>query len=240
MTKRPKSGRCVHCLQNVEDLTRDHIFPFAWYPDNTPENLQRWTIPSCKKCNEEYGRLEEDLLLRLGMCIDPEDAKSSGITDKVLRSIDPDYANDRTEKRIRERKREKIKKEIVRWQAMPTIGFHPNFRVESNVYYPEYPSIPISVEKLERLCHKIVRGITYFVDQTFIESNFEIQFFTVDDKAAQPILEKYQQYLETYDRPGIKVIRAMTSDNPDAGFYAIEIWGRLKMYAVVKPNKLSC
>ncbi|WP_392535430.1 HNH endonuclease [Nostoc sp. C117] len=240
MAKQPKSGRCVHCLQNVEDLTRDHIFPFAWYPDNTPENLQRWTIPSCKQCNEEYGRLEEDLLLRLGICIDSEDAKSSGITDKVLRSIDPDYANDRREKRIRERKREKIKKEIVRWEAIPTIGFHPNFRVQSNVYYREYPSIPISVDKLERLCHKIVRGITYFVDQTFIENNFEIQFFTVDDKAAQPILEKYQQYLETYDRPGIKVVRAMISDNPDAGFYAIEIWGRLKMYAVVKPKKLSC
>lgn len=110
MVKKPKSGRCVHCLQKVDNLTRDHVFPSAWYPDNTPENVQRWTIPSCKKCNEEYGRLEEDLLLRLGMCISPEDAKSSGITDKVLRSIDPQYTKDRTEKRIRERKREKIKK----------------------------------------------------------------------------------------------------------------------------------
>ncbi|MCF2146138.1 HNH endonuclease [Desmonostoc muscorum LEGE 12446] len=239
MAKRSKSGRCVHCLQNVEYLTRDHIFPFAWYPDNTPENLQRWTIPSCKKCNEQYGRLEEDLLLRLGLCIDPEDAKSSGITDKVLRSIDPHYANDRREKRIRERKREKIKQEIVKWEAIPPRGLHPNFQVQSNVYYPEYASIPISADKLERLCHKIVRGITYFVDQTFIENNFEIQFLTVDDKAAQPILKKYQQHLNTYDRPGIKVVRAMTSENPDAGFYAIEIWGRLKMYAVVTPKKLS-
>lgn len=237
MPKLPKSGRCVHCLGNVDNLTRDHVFPYAWYPDTTPENLQRWTIPSCKKCNEEYGRLEEDLLLRLGMCIDPEDAKSSGISDKVLRSIDPDCTNDRREKRIRERKRENIKKQIVKWQAIPPVGFHPNFGVQSNVSYQEYLSITISVDKLERLCHKIVRGITYIVDQTFIESYFGIQFSTLYDKDAQPILEKIQKSSETFERPGIKVVRVMTTDNPNSGFYAIEIWGRLKMYAVVKAKE---
>ena len=100
MAKRPNPRRCVHCLKNVEDLTRDHVFPKAWYPANTPQNLERWTIPSCRKCNEEYGRLEEDLLFRLGMCLDPEDAKSSGIADKVLRAIDPECATTPKEKQI--------------------------------------------------------------------------------------------------------------------------------------------
>ncbi|MBE9207314.1 hypothetical protein IQ244_12410 [Nostoc sp. LEGE 06077] len=240
MVKRPKSGRCVHCLQNVDNLTRDHVFPSAWYPDNTLENLQRWTVPSCKKCNEEYGRLEEDLLLRLGICICPEDANSSGISDKVLRSIDPESAKNRTDKRFRERKREKIKKELFQWKTMPTIGLHPNFGVQNNIYYPEYLTILISAEKLERLCHKIVRGITYITDKVFIEENSNIHFFTVDDKAARPILEDMKKNLVTYELPGIKVVRAMTSGNLNAGFYAIEIWGRLKMYAVVKPKKLSC
>ncbi|MBH8560735.1 hypothetical protein I8748_00670 [Nostoc sp. CENA67] len=147
MAKRHKSGRCVHCLENVDSLTRDHVFPSAWYPDTTPENLQRWTIPSCRECNQEYGKLEEDLLLRLGLCIDPEYAKSSGITEKVLRSIDPEYATDSKEKRIRQRKREKLIKEIVKFKTLPNKGIYPNFRSQSNRYYPEYLSIIIPSKK---------------------------------------------------------------------------------------------
>ncbi|BBD62474.1 hypothetical protein NIES2109_53180 [Nostoc sp. HK-01] len=233
MAKRPKSGKCVHCLQNFNNLTRDHVFPSAWYPDNTPENVQRWTIPSCRECNNEYGKLEEDMLLKLGLCINPEYAKSSGITEKALRSIDPEYATDRKEKRIRQRKRDKVIKEIVKFKVLPHTGVYPNFRSYSNLYYPEYLSILISSKQIERLCHKIVRGITYIIDNTFIEENFNINFFPVEDKDVRPILESLQKGLEKYELPGIKVVRAMADDDRNAGFYAIEIWDQLKMYAIV-------
>ncbi|MEA5554680.1 hypothetical protein VB713_27515 [Anabaena cylindrica UHCC 0172] len=182
--------------------------------------------------------MEEDLLLRLGMCIDIEDAKSSGITDKVLRSIDPNYATDRKEKRIRERKREKLIQEIVKFKGRPPVhGFLPNFRL-SNVYYPEYFSVLISAEKLEKLCHKIVRGITYITDSSLIENCFEINFFILEDKDAQPVLEHFQKSIEKYELPGIKVLRAMAADDKNSGFYAIEIWGRLKMYSIVRPQQV--
>lgn len=239
MAKRQNSGRCVHCLKNVEDLTRDHVFPKAWYPDNTLQNLERWTIPSCRKCNEEYGRLEEDLLFRLGMCLDPEAAKSSGITDKVLRAIDPECATTLKEKQIRQKKREQIKNEIVEWKNIPPIGILPNLGLQSHVNYARYASIPISEAKLERLGHKIVRGITYIIDKYFIENDCEIKVVFTQDQEAKPILESMSSFLKAYHcSPGITVERAITDERADCGFYAIEIWGRLKIYAVVMPRDL--
>src|SRR6266540_4450561 len=82
MPKPPPPGPCVHCCRLVDELTWDHVFPKAWYPDDTPENLEKWKIPACRRCNVEYGELEQDLLLRLGMSIGPEEAKATGIAEK--------------------------------------------------------------------------------------------------------------------------------------------------------------
>ena len=90
MAKRPPAGKCVHCLKYSDNLTWDHVFPQAWYPDTTPPNIEKWKIPSCPRCNREYGKLEEDLLWRLGLSVDPKDQKSLGITNKVLRSTKPE------------------------------------------------------------------------------------------------------------------------------------------------------
>jgi hypothetical protein len=243
MAKRANSGKCVHCLRNVENLTRDHVFPKAWYPDNTPQNLERWTIPSCRTCNEDYGRLEEDLLFRLGMCLDPEDAKSGDITDKVFSSIDPECAITLKEKQIRQKKREQIKNEIVELEKFPPRSIFPNFGLPnnaSNVNHARYAILLISKAKLERLGHKIVRGITYIIDNSFIENDCEIKIFFIQDQDAKPILGTMSRFLKPYHcSPGIKVERAITGERADCGFYAIEIWGRLKIYAVVMPRKIS-
>lgn len=228
----------MHCLRNVEELTRDHVFPKAWYPDNTPQNLERWTIPACEKCNGEYGRLEDDLLFRLGMCLDPEEAKSSGITDKVLRSIDPECATTLKEKQIRQKKREQIKNEIVEWENVPSRGILPNFGLQSDVSYSIYASIPILRDKLERLGHKIARGITYITDKSFIEDDCEITVVLAEDQNVEPLLKSMSRVLKVYQRPGIKVECAITDERSDCRFYLIEIWGRWKMYTVVMPREV--
>ena len=62
--RRPKGdGRCIHCRETLVEATKDHVFPSSWYPDTTPDEVQRWTAPSCQRCNVESGRLEEDLLV---------------------------------------------------------------------------------------------------------------------------------------------------------------------------------
>ena len=79
MAKRPPPGKCVHCLSDKVERTWDHVFPQAWYPDTTPAHLYKWQIPACLRCNKEYGEMEDDLLFRLALCIDPEIPETSGI-----------------------------------------------------------------------------------------------------------------------------------------------------------------
>jgi hypothetical protein len=77
-------GRCVHCLKEVEERNSDHVFPESWYPDSTPPDVEKWQIPSCIPCNSEYGRLEQDFLIKVGFCLDPHDPTSASIVQKAV------------------------------------------------------------------------------------------------------------------------------------------------------------
>jgi hypothetical protein len=61
--------RCVHCLEPLERETADHIIPRSWYSDNTPDRIQRWTVPSCPCCNKKLGAAEKDLMVAMALCI---------------------------------------------------------------------------------------------------------------------------------------------------------------------------
>ena len=80
--------------------TDEHVFPRAWYPKSTPDNLEKWKVPSCRKCNNEYSLYEQDLLVRLGHGLFKENEKCSRIIEKARRSIDPSYAKDEKDKQI--------------------------------------------------------------------------------------------------------------------------------------------
>ena len=81
MSKKFTNTRCVYCLRFFKKLTSDHVFPKSWFPDTTPQNMEKWQIPSCENCNTEYSKIENDLLQRFGMCVDPDSIAAKGIAD---------------------------------------------------------------------------------------------------------------------------------------------------------------
>src|SRR5437868_14538801 len=101
--QRPKSdGKCIHCRKVMAEKTKDHVFPSSWYPDSTPANVQRWTVPSCARCNKDFGAMEEILLVRFGLCVDPRKQAALGIDKKVKRAFGIGVAGlSDSEKRIR-------------------------------------------------------------------------------------------------------------------------------------------
>src|SRR5437899_2162775 len=102
MAKKLGPGKCVHCLKDVEERNFDHVFPESWYPDSTPPNLEKWQIPSCIPCNRDYGKLEQDFLLKVGLCLDPFDPASASIVQKSLRSLKPAAARTARDARHRQ------------------------------------------------------------------------------------------------------------------------------------------
>jgi hypothetical protein len=177
--RKPKPGRCVHCLKIFDDLTWDHVFPEAWYPSTTKPNQYKWQVPSCKNCNKEYGVLENDLLTRLSICLEPSDSACAGIFDKGMRALDPKYARNEKDRKFRQAKREKIQRELWVGEAIPQKYLYPGFGLYTQLPTQEQGAVPISSDSVKKLAEKIVRGIFYIEDKIFIEPPYRIDSFVL-------------------------------------------------------------
>jgi predicted DNA binding CopG/RHH family protein len=224
-------GRCVHCLRLTESITADHVFPNSWYPDTTPPTVQRWTVPSCPKCNRELGQLEKDLLLRLIFCVNPKSQATSGLASKALRSIglDTDGLSEK-EKTHRDKLRTKIRSELI--PSADLVG-KPGAILGFEIHGDQVPqwAIPISWAGLSIIAEKIVRGCEYKVKGRFIEDPYGIRTF-IDDSDFVP--EPYASHIERFDfGPGCNVRRLFATEDPNVVIYWISVWNTLHLHARV-------
>ena len=234
MAKSPPPGQCVHCLGRFDALTWDHVFPSGWYPETTPANLAKWKIPSCLKCNHEHSKNEGELLIRLGMCIDPDDAMSAGIAEKVLRATRASEGRDQRDADRREATRQKLLSQVLEGENIPRQAIYPGFGPPPGQAVQDQVALPISANGLRRLAEKVVRALIYIADQRVLEAPFTLQTFVLDDAGSKPIREALAKHGTVFERgPAIKVTRAVTPQDGMSGFYEVEIWGRLKMYVSV-------
>lgn len=234
MGQKPHPGKCIHCLHWHKELTWDHVFPKAWYPQSTPNDLYKWQVPSCKECNKKYGKLEEDLLLRLALCVDPSDPKCSGVVEKGLRALNPAYAKSEKDRNARMAKRNQILREAFQGKDIPLQAVYPNFGPHDHYPIENQTAITIKADSVKKLSEKIVRGIFYLEDGHFIKPPYTINFYALTDRGATPIMEMLEQYGTIHARePGIVVSRAVAHEDNISSFFCIEIWGRFKMYAAV-------
>lgn len=238
MARRPRSGRCVHCLVFFKELTWDHVFPEAWYPDTTPANLEKWKIPSCLECNRLHARSEGDLLMRLGLCIDPDDPRNAGIVAKALRALSAESGRNEWDAAAREAHRQKILKQVLEGENIPYQAVYPGFGPQPGIHDEVRVAVPLSATGIRRLVEKIVRGITYIQDHKFVEKPYKIEQFVLTDKGAGPIKAILDRFGSVYERgPGITVVRAVVPEDQMTAVYGVEIWGRFKAYAFLSKDK---
>lgn len=236
--RKPNPGVCIHCCKTVDDRNKDHVFPKAWYPDTTPPGMERWTVDSCFPCNSAHGKVEKDLIERLGLCFGRGELAAAGIPDKALRSIRPQYAKTDRDRRARAAARERLRKEITISDEPPTEGVFPNFGPQPGVAYPKYMSIYIHPDHLRMLGRKIVRGLTYLLESRLLPDDDAIQIFFVWDS---PEFTALRQQVKARGRtlhrgPGILVERAVAAGHPEMSMWHITMFGRMKMWAVVNVN----
>jgi hypothetical protein len=178
--------------------------------------------------------LEEDLLWRLGLSVDPKDQKSLGITDKVLRSTKPIFARNEHDRKRRTAKLKSIVEQLRMFQSPPEKGILPNFGPQANLQYDQYVTIPIYEESLVKLGRKIIRGITYLFNNSFIDDQYTINVYLVEDHKAQDVVKMIETYGVTHHRgPGVIVKYAISEEGGLSSLWLIEIWGKLKLYGVV-------
>ena len=234
--KRPKSdGRCIHCREVLVKATGDHVFPSSWYPDVTPPNIQRWKAPSCERCNGQFGAMEQDLLVRFGLCIDPRKAGASGISKKALSALGIGVSGlSEKEMQIRKALRDKIlgKAKIYDKAAephlIPGLGPHAGFPVETQF------QIEIPHDEVYAVAKKILRGCEYWLAEgRIVEPPYELEVFIPSETPEE--LEAHLKFGPDYLGPGCRIRRAVPADGPGVAIYEIMIWDTWKLFFSILP-----
>lgn len=214
------------------------MFPEAWYPKTTPANLEKWKIPACRECNLLHSKSEGDLLIRIGLCVDPDDPNSAGIVDKVLRAANAREGKDEKDASRREALRQKILKEAHEGDQIPYQAIYPGFGLQPGAHDEVPVAIPVSATSIRRLVEKIVRGITYIEDGKFVEKPFAVQHYVLSEESAGPFKALLARLGTLYERgPGITVVRAVAPDDGMTAVYSIQIWGRFRSYAFLSKEE---
>jgi hypothetical protein len=239
VTKRPSPGICTYCLRSSDCLTWDHVLPLAWYPESTPDDIEKWKIPACRDCNEKLGRIEEDLLLKLGLCLEPNFISSLGISHKSLRAVSPHYARNERDRRIREGKRKKLLEEAMHFDKIPEEGFLPHFGPLPWLKYHGYHAFLISEGNLRQYAEKLIRGMSMILDGILLDDGYQFDLHVIRESGDREILESFEGRSKVYHRGLGFIVRRMTREDCKAWIYAFEIWERLKFYAVVHPGDLD-
>jgi len=234
MTKKKQIGRCVHCLRNNIELTSDHMFPQAWYPDATPANLEKWQLPACGECNNRLGKIERDLLNRFAFALDTQHPASAGLVDAALRAIDPNAGKNEKDAAAREARLRKVLAEIYRGEEIPDDQIIPGLGERWGRPKEEQIAIQIPRASMDEITKKIVRGLAYREDGQFIERPYEVEAYVDNEGAAvaKELLEKAGK--EFRREPGLVIRRAMNDGDHRIAIYEITFWQQFKAYAMVQ------
>ena len=237
MAKKFETGRCVHCLELFQDLTSDHVFPKSWYPDTTPDDLEKWQMPACKACNEKYGRIERDLLLRFGLCLDRNQEGAKGIPERAVSSISPQAGKSTKDSKHRLKRRHKTLREALMGKDIPQSAILPGFGLHPGQELTDAIGVAVGVRELEALATKLVRGITYICTGKYIDKDHAIKVF-FDPHQCVPIVQAAEKFgAKHYRGPGIEVQYASAEDDPVSGAFKFTLWGTFRFCAVVNLDK---
>ena len=209
------------------------FFLRSWYPETTPPNLERWQMPACGPCNAKFGRIEERLLIRFGLCLDREDPRSRGI---LTRHCGRSVRGMRNPKKSADASgvQKRILGSLVPRNAAPSRTFLPNFGPTDA---SGENAIEVAGPDLKALGLKLIRGICYVTDRIYIEDSHAISVHFVHEEPARPVIQLIEQFGKEYCRgPGVRIQRAAAEDDIHAGALDIELWGVLRMYGIILPK----
>jgi len=243
MTKKFANQYCVHCLKYFEELTEDHIFPKSWYPDSTPQNIEKWVVPACFECNNKLGRIEEEVYKKIAPTMSYKDIASVSIPEKAIRLYNPSLAKDEEGKRCKEANIRKIIPDLLYTDEMPKAimkNCGPKEGESGKLYL-----VHVSFVLLNPFAEKVIRGLEFKFRNKLIDPNIrEIKIIhpSVEiDNIAPTEMQELNNILNTN---GIKIDRGPgfivrhVIDKYDTSLYHITIWGKIEIWGDVSNKNL--
>jgi hypothetical protein len=223
----------------VEDLTREHLFPKAWYlPEYTPPNTTRQTFPSCSGCNSKHGESERRLRQNLGLSLNPDEGIGAGIAKAVIHSLSMTEAPSEKEAHIRGKQKMQLLNEAIyvpEGEDHEGLNLLPGLQVDQELLEKGgYSLTKLSGADVRNLADKIVRGIMYLEYQLFLEEEQEVVW--VPD-----YLDIFRFADSHYlNLPGLFVkFGPIPSKDTPAVVFVIQSWSKLTIHALCTPGKDS-
>jgi hypothetical protein len=231
-------SRCVHCLEELQMETRDHVFPKSWYPTTTAPEVQRWTVPSCGTCNNRIGNLEKELFVRLALCLDPRKAEASGLSAKAIRSMGIGAEGITFGERLRRRA---LKRRVIRSMQpyKPGTETFPGLGLHSETPEREQWQISFPAALVLQVAQKIVRGCEYKLGERIIDESCTLEvYFAHESDVAEVAARVFEgpSAQTTHLGPGFAVTRSAAHDDPNIVMYRIVVWGAITIYASILPR----
>lgn len=228
----------MHCLKEVPKRNWDHVFPVSWYPDTTPQNLEKWKIPSCKQCNDDYGQIEKQFGQILSLCIDADKPEVVGVYNRLKRGFDPSLAKNAKDRKARERERERIINNFMYGQEIPDQGTYPALGERWGRQREDQIALTVPKRFIDRIAIKIVKGIAFIEEGVLIGEEYEIEPIAVEANGAALFEDAIAKFGHSLSRgPGIRVERAVVQEDRISSVYKITIWGELIIYVSVLPKR---
>ncbi len=225
---------CVHCIEKPGN-TDDHLVPRSWYPDSTPGGQEKWKFPACESCNNDYSKLENDLLFRFAICLEPNDARAAGIPERALRSINPNAAHNDRDRRARQNRRNRFQAEVQFSARAPQEGVLQGFGPRPGTEYKEFGSIRVAVSDISKMVRKFAKGLTYIEHTCYLDSRYAIRWLPTTAQSHPTIDKVFSRLGSTrVQGPGVILQRAAASEDPAQSFMRIVLWGCLSVYIAVE------
>lgn len=242
MSKKFTNQYCVHCLNYFEELTEDHIFPKSWYPDSTPQNIEKWVVPACFECNNKLGKIEDEAYKKLAICIDSSDIATLGISEKAIHLYDLSSATNEKDRKRKEANLKKIIPDLMYTDKMPNgllKNFGPNDTSDKSVL------VNISIpELLDPITEKIIRGLEFKLMGGLINTDRNIKIIHPPD-STEIISEELMQLNNILKENGARTDRGpgfivhYAKDIYGSMLYHITIWGKWETWAAISGTGLS-
>lgn len=232
--KRKADAICVFCGARGE-VTDEHIFPFSWYPDDTPSDIWKWQAPSCFECNnKKYAPKELRVFPFLAMSTDPYMPGAKGIAERAWRAADADAGKNDKDKGARGRLRELMRKrfEILKPEDVPEGADYLGWRHQSD----ELLATHVNAEDILPVIEKIARGFIYIDTGQRVTNDFVVNVFR-ELSAVPEVFRGMTAHETAHCGPGIVVDIVRIDPYPPMCFMQIHIWDTHVWYVAVIPKQ---
>lgn len=169
--------------------------------------------------------------MKLGMCLDSDAPGSAGLGQKALNAMNPRRGRNAKDAAIRFRKALQLLSESI---VLP--GQIEPDAIEILNPGPAPLGTSISRKDFDRIAEKIVRGITWVVNQKLVDACYEIRVSS-SPKPNPEFDAIVIQNGSRYDRgPGIVVYYAKATDDPIAAFFLVRLFDQIDLRATIAPT----